>query len=109
MPTARKRIEAVLARRKVNYTSEVGQTCPCSLEWKGFLSQNSLSHGEKVRIIDREDMNRRATNGSSAGESCAGPLKVVIPAIQARMKEANKLTCVWICPGNIRTFMSIAV
>ena len=59
--------------------------------------------------VDREDLNRSATNRSFADDARAIYFKVVGPPVPARVEESDKLTCVWIHPGNVRPFMPIAV
>ena len=54
-------------------------------------------------------MNRRATNGCSAGKHSSRPLEMPIPLIRPWMKESNKLARLRICSCYIRTFVTVAV
>jgi hypothetical protein len=76
---------------------------------KGLLAIECFSHADKIRIIDRQDVNRSPTDGRSANKCCASPLKVFVPGVRARMEQARKFARVWVSPSYVRTFVLIAV
>jgi len=82
----------------------------CSLFEREFLFSNQcFPHGQKIRIIDRKNMNRCAANGRSTGKCGSCPLEMYIPVVRAWMEESRKFACVWICSGYVRTFVPVAV
>ena len=78
-------------------------------QWKCLLSHERFPHGYKIRIIDREDMNRSSPNSRSAHKYSSSPLEVPIPLVRSRMEESNKLARIRIYSGYVRTFVAVAV
>ena len=78
-------------------------------EWKCLLLDERFPHGQKIRIIDSEHMNRYAANLCPAAQRRSCPLEVFAPQVHAWMEESNDLPRVWICPRDVRTFVPIAV
>lgn len=66
-------------------------------------------HNEKVRFVDRQYLNGNASGSRQSAERRSRPFEVCAPELQARMKEANDVTCVWIMPRDVRTFVTVAV
>lgn len=75
----------------------------------GNACSQCFPHGQKIRTIDRKDMNRRSANGRSANKDGPVPLEVSIPLVRAWMKKSNKLSRVWICSRYVWTFVPVAV
>ena len=54
-------------------------------------------------------MNRSSANGRSANKYGSCPLEMFMPVIRAWMEESCKFARVWICTGDVRTFVPVAV
>jgi len=58
-----------------------------------------FAHGEKIRIVDREHLNR---------QRCSHPFEVVIPPIQRGGRAGRSRPC-WDLFRDVRTFVPIAM
>ncbi len=77
--------------------------------WKLLLSDECFPHGEKIRIVDGEDVNRNPANSRLAGQSSSCPLEVFIPLVRPRMEESNQLARIRICSSDVRALVAIAM
>jgi hypothetical protein len=78
-------------------------------ESKYALLHERLPHGEKIRLVDSEHLNRDAGRSPSATQRRPCPLEVFVPQIDAWMEEPNQLPRVWFGSRDVRTFVPIAV
>ena len=75
----------------------------------GSLVHQRDSNGTEAGIIDREDLNRSAANSCLSDEIGTVPIEMVNPAVSPRIKEFHNFAGLRIPPGNVWTFVLIAV
>jgi len=79
------------------------------LQRKSPLCHERLPDGNKVRIIDREHLNRDPANYASRDQLSSGPCEMLSPLIASRVEQPHDLSGSRVASGNIRTFVPIAV
>jgi|SRR5580658_1085861 hypothetical protein len=73
------------------------------------LIQERDSNSTKAGIVDREDLNRHATNLCLSDQVCSVPLKMVAPLVPPRMKELDDVSGFRVPSGDVGTLALVAV
>lgn len=66
--------------------SEVGTSAPTLFEGKYPFLDECFAYGQKIRIVDRERLDRGAANSRESGQQGSLPCEMFTPNIGTRMK-----------------------
>jgi hypothetical protein len=76
-------------------------------EQAGLDQFTSLHHA--IGMIDAKDFNRDSANGRFSHQVGSTPFEMVVPRIDPRIEERNKLSCLNIVAGDIASLGAVAV